>query len=145
MITTRKEYRKLIKRKNREWQNLLIGKLQEFESNNPKEYWKLIKSLGECNLRGGVKNESDSVDPGTWFDYLKAPNSSPEFRKSSFQMNVEMVSKNYKQFAQKVVGVLDSEISLPEVKNEIHKLKNNKASGNDLLQMIMKLLKQVQM
>ena len=62
-------------------------------------------------MGGGVNNESDSVDPGTWFDYFKALNSSPEFCKSSFQINVEMVSKNYKQFAQKVVDVLDSEIS----------------------------------
>ena len=62
---------------------------------------------------------------------FKALNSSPEFRKSSFQINVEMVSKNYKQFAQNVVGVLDSEISLQEVKSEIQKLKNNKTSGND--------------
>ena len=131
LITTYKEYRKLIKRKNKEWQNLLIEKLQEFESSNPKEYWKLIKSLRECNLGGDANNESDSVDPGTWFDYFKALNSSPEFRKSSFQINVEMVSKNYKQFAQNVVGVLDSEISLQEVKSEIQKLKNNKTSGND--------------
>ena len=65
LITTRKEYRKLIKRKNMEWQNLLIEKLQEFESSNPKEYWKLIKSLRECNLGGNANNESDSVDPGT--------------------------------------------------------------------------------
>ena len=50
LITTRKEYRKLIKKKNKEWQNLLIEKLQEFKSSNPKEYWKLIKSLRECNL-----------------------------------------------------------------------------------------------
>ena len=42
-----------------------------------------------------------------------------------------MVSKNYKQFSQNVVGVLDSEISLQEVKNEIQKLKNNKTSCND--------------
>ena len=42
-----------------------------------------------------------------------------------------MVSKNYKQFAQNVAGVLDSEISLQEVKSEIQKLKNNKTSGND--------------
>ena len=105
--------------------------LQEFESSNPKEYWKFVKSLRECNLGGGVKNESDSVNPGTWFDYFKALNSSPEFRKSSFEINVEMVSKNYKQFAQKVIGVLDSEISLKEVKNEIQKLKSNKAPGND--------------
>ena len=42
-----------------------------------------------------------------------------------------MVSKNYKQFAQKLVGVLDSEISLQEVKNEIQKLKNDEASCND--------------
>ena len=131
LITTHKEYRKLIKRKNNEWQNLLIEKLQEFESSNPKEYWKLIKSLRECNLGGDANNESDSVDPGTWFDYFKALNSSPEFRKSSFQINVELVSKNYKQFAQNVVGVLDSEISLQEVKSEIQKLKNNKTSGND--------------
>ena len=33
-----KEYRKLIKRKNKEWQNLLIEKLQEFESSNRKEH-----------------------------------------------------------------------------------------------------------
>ena len=50
LITTRKEYRRLIKRKNKEWQNLLIEKLQEFESSNPKEYWTLIKSLRERNL-----------------------------------------------------------------------------------------------
>ena len=131
LITTRKEYRKLIKRKNKEWQNLLIEKLQEFESSNPKEYWKLIKNLRECNLGGDANNESDSVDPGTWFDYFKALNSSPEYRISSFQINVEMVSKNYKQFAQNVVGVLDREISLQEVKSEIQKLKNNKTSGND--------------
>ena len=42
-----------------------------------------------------------------------------------------MVSKSYKQFAQKVLGVPDSETSFQEVKNEIRKLKNNKASGND--------------
>ena len=42
-----------------------------------------------------------------------------------------MVSKNYKQFAQTIVGVLDSEISLQEVKSEIQKLTNNKTSGND--------------
>ena len=131
LITTRKEYRKLIKRKNKEWQNSLIEKLQEFESSNPKEYWKLIKSLRECNLGVDANNEGDSVDPGNWFDYFKALNSSPEFRKSSFQINMEMVSKNYKQFAQNVVGVLDSEISLQEVKSEIQKLKNNKTSGND--------------
>ena len=72
LIATHKEYRKLIKRKNKECQNLLIEKLQEFESSNPKEYWKLIKSLRECNLGGDANNESDSVDPGTWFDYFKA-------------------------------------------------------------------------
>ena len=66
LITTHKEYRKLNKRKNREWQNLLIEKVQEFESSNPKEYWKLIKSLRECNLGDDANNESDSVDPGTW-------------------------------------------------------------------------------
>ena len=65
------------------------------------------------------RKESDSVDPGTWFDYFKALNSSPEFRKSNFQINVKMISKNYKQFAQEVIGLLDSEISLQEVKNEI--------------------------
>ena len=42
-----------------------------------------------------------------------------------------MVSKNYKNFAQKLVGVLNSEISLQEVKSEIQNLKNNKTSGND--------------
>ena len=38
LTTTSKEYRKLIKRKNKEWQNLLIEKLHEFESSNPKKY-----------------------------------------------------------------------------------------------------------
>ena len=99
---------------------MLIEKLQEFDSSNPKEYWKLIKKLRECNLEGDANNESDSVDPGTWFDYFKALNSSPEFRKSSLQI---MVSKNYKQFAQKVVRAQDSEISLQQVKSEIQKLK----------------------
>ena len=62
LITTRKEYKKLIKRKNRKWKNLLIEKLEEFESSNPKEYWKLIKSLKECNLRGDANNEITKND-----------------------------------------------------------------------------------
>ena len=80
----------------------------------------VVIGLKECDLGGGVKNESDSIDPGTWFDYFKALNSFPEFRKpSSFQINVEFVSKNCKQFAQMVIVMLGSEISLHEVKNEI--------------------------
>ena len=44
---TRKEYKKLIKLKKREWTNNLIAKLEDIEAKDPKEYWKIVNELRE--------------------------------------------------------------------------------------------------
>ena len=44
---TRKLYKKLLKLKKREWTDNMIKKLEELESKDPKEYWKLVNELRE--------------------------------------------------------------------------------------------------
>lgn len=44
---TRKAYKKLLKYKKREWKDNMIHKLEELESKDPNEYWKLVNELRE--------------------------------------------------------------------------------------------------
>ena len=50
----RKEYKRLIKKKKREWKSDIVKKLEEIEDKDPKEYWRLINELRE--------NKRDSTD-----------------------------------------------------------------------------------
>ena len=44
---TRKEYKKLLKCKRKEWTNSMIAKLEMAETNNPKECWKIVNEIRE--------------------------------------------------------------------------------------------------
>ena len=46
-VKTRKEYKKLLKIKSKEWKQAMIHRLESIEEKDPKEYWKLINELRE--------------------------------------------------------------------------------------------------
>ena len=101
------------------------------ESTNPKEYWKLVKSLKQNQFDKSPHNQSDIIDPVTWYDYFKDPNEEPKFKTNDYHVNIDKVIDNYSIIAKKIVHVLDTEITANEVTKAIGKLKFNKSAGND--------------
>ena len=47
LCKTRKQYKKLLKEKKREWKKHMVQRLQQIEEKDPKEYWKLVNELRE--------------------------------------------------------------------------------------------------
>ena len=44
-LNQKKQYKKLLKHKNRKWNERIIAKLARLESDDPKQYWNLINEL----------------------------------------------------------------------------------------------------
>ena len=45
----------------------ILMKIQNLESRDPKEFWKLVKDLRERKRN----NLSDNIDPQTWYEWFK--------------------------------------------------------------------------
>ena len=45
LFTTKKDYKRLVKRLKRNFQNGMLEKIPFMEENNPKEFWKLVNSI----------------------------------------------------------------------------------------------------
>lgn len=120
-----KKYAKLRKKKKREFKQSILDKLDNLQSENPKEYWSLVNSL---------RNESrdkpeDSVDGKTWFDYFSKLSSIPcnlEERIRNIENRVKILENNTSSFCP-----LDFEISMAELLKAIKKLKQGKSPGLD--------------
>ena len=66
-FSTKKEYKRLIKRLKRNFQSDMLNKIQLMEDRNPKEFWKLVNSI-KSRQSAGV---SDEVSPVEWYGYFK--------------------------------------------------------------------------
>ena len=67
LCKTRKEYKKLLKHKKREWQSMMISKLETLEKERPKEYWKIINELREKKHKDVSFNTLDIFCPCFFF------------------------------------------------------------------------------
>ena len=101
------------------------------ESANPKEYWKLVKSLKQNQFDKPANNQSDIIDPVTWYDYFKDLNEEPKLKTNDFHVNIDKIINNYSIIAKKMVHILDTKITANKVTKAIGKLKFNKSAGND--------------
>ena len=61
LVKTRKEYKKLLKFKKREWKKSMIQKLEQIEEKDPKEYWKMVNEMRE------KKNSESSISDVEYF------------------------------------------------------------------------------
>ena len=117
---TRKEYKKLLKTRKKEWQNEMISKLETLEKEHPKEYWKLINELREKKQRETSFNTSNFVK---FFQNLY---SKIDTNKSDEEVE-KFVSETFKQFHSSSEPIF----TLEELISAIKRLKNNKAAGPD--------------
>ena len=67
LIKTRKEYKKLLKLKKKEYHIDLIKTLEMLENNKPKEYWNLLRKLREDKQENKICNTETFI---TFFEDL---------------------------------------------------------------------------
>ena len=125
-----RQYKQLIQRKKRQYQQAKLSELENMRTEDPNSYWKFWKSLNPRNVTTGptladfVKYFEQQVYPPhvDYFDYEHMNNIIKQV--TSFQHNVEHDKSNMTQF-------LNSPITAEENKKAIEKLKCKKAAGVD--------------
>ena len=125
-----RQYKQLIQRKKRQYQQAKLSEPENMRTEDPKSYWKFWKSLNPRNVTTGptladfVKYFEQQVYPPhvDYFDYEHMNNILKQV--TSFQHNVEHDKSNMTQF-------LNSPITAEEIKKAIQKLKCKKAAGVD--------------
>ena len=132
-ISTKKHFRKLITYKYNKWQDSMLQSLINLGSTNPKEYWKLVKSLKQNQFDKSSHSQSYIIDQVTWYDCFKDLNKEHMFKTDDFHVNIDKIIDNYSIIAKKMVHVLDTKITANEVTKAIGKLKLNKSAGYVLI------------
>ena len=121
MVTTRKEYRKLIKLKKSQWKDSMIKRLEEIEETNPKEYWNIVKELRN------KRTDSSINDPEEFEQFFKKLFSKTE---DSTEVNKkrEVITKEVESILNTENNlVTEKDYTLKEITAAIAKLKNNKS------------------
>ena len=129
-ISAKKDYKRLIKKKERNYKNTILQSLTNLHSSNPKEYWNLVKLI-----RKSKHEHACSVELHTWVEHFKSLYSVPNQLRYNKQLDsaIQIALKNYIQ-NNKANICFDTEISYYEdVKAAINKQKNGKAFGNDYI------------
>ena len=129
-ILAKKDYKKVLKYKTNLFKENILKQIQTLESNNPKEYWKLVEKL-----RTNAKNRGSSaevIDDNDWFLYFQKLNKNPlQTRKTVFERDLDFFANHIDKFANPHNNTLDREIQLNEIAKAAKHLKNEKSSGID--------------
>ncbi len=126
---TRKQFKTIAKKKEREFKNFLISSLNNLYTSNSSEYWKLIQEL-ESVTKNHNRNSAEKVSVTQWLEHFKRIMvKDKNIQKSPHEKLVEETL----QKAEPCFTELDYKIKNQEVEAAISKLKNGKASGNDCI------------
>ena len=124
LVTTRKEYKKLVRQKKHQWKETVLRKLEEIEDSNPTEYWKLIKDLKER------KAESRIINPDEFEDFFK------KLFAEKHEDSTTETSRKREEITRQVLGLLEEpgviiqkDYTMEEMKKAIAKLKANRSSA----------------
>ena len=119
-------YRKVRKRKIREFHSTLITQLDTLLEKNPKDYWSLLEKLSTSN-NGNNNNKSpeSNISSTEWYEYFKELNKKPDRTLNDIFDKLKEIEKN------KIYSELDNRITIKEITEAICFLKNNKTSSFD--------------
>jgi len=117
----RKEYKALVRKKNRTYKAKTLGTLLDMEHKNPKAFWSVIDRFRNCGNAG--KEQANNIDPDIWRDHFKGLLSPATNPVSSMQQQGTS-SQNYSR-------ELDKPITMREIFKAIKTLKNNTSCGSD--------------
>jgi hypothetical protein len=117
---TRKEYKRLLKLKKQEWRNSLIKKLESMETNDPKEYWKMVNEL-----RAKKQSETPTLNTEDFVNFFE----------KLYSKNVPKDHDEKEKFVNEHLEKLDfqkePDFAFEELLKAIQLLKKNKACGKN--------------
>ena len=124
--TATKDYNKLVKLKQKQFVDNMFSQLDSMESNNPRGYMQLIKSLREGNFDKNTPDDTSGVSPSDWqthFSNLLTQSFDPVKKRDL----IEHIKQNIDLFKTN----LDDPFSTEEFDLALKDLKNNKSSSFD--------------
>ena len=122
-----KKYKKLVKKKHKDFINSMFTELDGLYNSNPRGYMTLVKSLRDGSFDKKISDNSSSISPDRWkehFTSLLGPSVPPT------QTDLDMTSY-IAENCDNLKSELDNPIKQAEVVEEISKLENNKAVAFD--------------
>ncbi len=120
-IFNSKKYKKMLKKKEKSVRSTLINNLCTLQSQNPKQFWKIVDQL-----KTKSSNPVEDIKPEEWLGHFKTLYTST--MDSSLDNDIKQREGSTHESEQ-----LNKAFTIGEVKKHIKKLKNNKATGSDLV------------
>ena len=127
IIVQNKEYKRLLKFKQKEFTDSLFSQLEGMHQSDPRKYMQLVNSLKSGSFDKVKPSDTEAISPDEWFRHFsnllgKPPsNTESELRYNEyFQNNVDKLSSN-----------LDQPFTKKDFIEAVRKLKNNKATCFD--------------
>ena len=125
---TRKEYKKLLKYKEKQFRISVIQKINELKSSDTKQFWNLVSDLKELESEKKTKVKSDVITADRWFNHFQNLLCAKKRNIDASSSVEEMINiLRDEPFFNK----LDFAIQEKEIKKAISCLKNGKAAGLD--------------
>ena len=129
LISETKEYKRLVKFKQKQFTDNLFNELELTRSKDPRAYMELVKALRDGKHDRSKPSDLQEIEPDTWFEHFnnllgaKVEKSNKElYMESYIKNNIDQLCSN-----------LDEPFSKQELLSCVKKLKNNKASAFDLV------------
>ena len=119
----KKQYKKLLKQKKRTWEDNIIKKLEQLESEDPKHYWKIIKEMRNTTENNNIYNITD------FEKFYKSLFSEYNHKENSYQMQINKIVDDVLKDS-KNIGI-EPDFTLKEFNGALTKLRNNKTAGPD--------------
>ena len=127
LFSESKEYKKIVKAKQKEYLNGIFDQLENAYSNNPRKYMDLVRSLKSGSFDKKVQSDTGSIGAQEWFDHfqqLLGPNRQATGQEEAM---ANFIATN----KETLDSELDKRISREELLKCVKMLKNNKATSFD--------------
>ena len=129
LMSETKEYKRLVKFKQKQFTNNLFNELELMQSKDPRAYMELVKALRDGKHDRSKPSDLQEIEPDTWFEHFSAL-----LGKKTEKSNNDLYMENYlKNNIDSLCSELDEPFSKKELLGCVKNLKNNKASAFDLI------------
>lgn len=120
-------YQRMLKTKKKTFKQNLINKLSTISKNNTKETWSILEKIN--SLESGKTTVCNGPTHSALYDHYKDLNIHKQSSHTDAEVKVEL--KTLESASTNKNSELDNPITIKEIKQIVHTLKNNKSPGPD--------------